>query len=392
MISLQERLVDAALCLKGTATKPGEHHILACYPFVQGNPFQRMQYAAGMQAGCATLALDDYRGISAPLDDVPLLVHYHWVHGLLATAASPDQAQQMVGDFLDHVDRQRQNGCRILWTVHNILSHAGKFHTEECQLRAGLADRADHLHIMNPDSVQLCAPKYRLDPSKIISVPHPSYSGVYGSYMDAGQARLDLGLLPGDKALLLFGAMGPHKGILRLLSMLDRLQDVMAGRIKLFVVGRAGTSDFMEELRQAVAGRADVRVDARSVDDQTLQLYFKAADAVICPYPRVLNSGVAMTAASYGRPVIVPQALEPVFSGAPGLAHSFDPGNFETVIAAMLAAFIAGADAGSRQGFRAWAQKRNPAVISRAFFAELLGKNQLQSKNQKHSKNTERHQ
>src|SRR5205085_5399609 len=66
-----------------------------------------------------------------------------------------------------------------------------------------------------------------------------------------------------------------------------------------------------EQLRWAIEsaaqGDARIRLELREIGDDELQLFLNAADLVVLPYERVLNSGSALLALSFGRPVLVPR-------------------------------------------------------------------------------------
>jgi glycosyltransferase involved in cell wall biosynthesis len=68
-------------------------------------------------------------------------------------------------------------------------------------------------------------------------------------------------------------------------------------------------------------GKANVRFDARFIPDDEVAAYFAAADVVIAPYRAEAQSGVAMTAFHFGRPVIAARVggLPDIIDGENGI-------------------------------------------------------------------------
>jgi beta-1,4-mannosyltransferase len=60
-------------------------------------------------------------------------------------------------------------------------------------------------------------------------------------------------------------------------------------------------------LDRATADDSRLRVTERFLDDDELARVIRAADHVVLPYRRVLNSGSALLALTLGRPVLLPR-------------------------------------------------------------------------------------
>ena len=370
--SFDEACVDAKLSLFAKGIDLAQAHLLAYYPPVHRNPFQHMLYSAAFEQGFACFPVrGDLEEVGAPTVKAPLGVHYHWVHRVFSGAETSREAARQSQTFLDLVDGQKDAGLKILWTVHNLLSHSAKFVDEEIELRANLADRADFVHIMNPATVELCGRYYELNASKTFMVPHPSYFGVYGDYIGAEQARFDLGLTPEDKTLLLFGALGPHKGARQFISELDELEKTLNTRLRVLIAGQPSNADYMEEIYALAAGRPNVSLYERHIDDQTVQTLFRATDAVVCPYDIGLNSGVAATAATFGRPCVVPDILVPAMTGAGAGVIGFNPNDRTSLGVAVGRALEASENPDTEKTLTHWAEMHRPRAISRAFFEAL---------------------
>ncbi|WCL55133.1 glycosyltransferase [Gimibacter soli] len=345
--------------------------VLGVYPYARRNPFQRMLYA---DPGCHDVDIimlarpDELEAIAAGR---PAIAHYHWVHSLFDGMKSPRAVAKAAKQFIAHLDAQKAVGTGIVWTLHNVMSHRSRWPEEELMVREALAAKADIIHVMNPDSAAMTGPLYRLDPERVQHVPHPSYFGVYPAYQARPVARRSLGLKDGEIALLFFGMIEPYKGLRTFLASLDTLQDRLGGRVRALIAGRPSDKDFLAEVEETVRKRNDIRLHAEAVDDQSVQTWFRAADIVMCPYPRGLNSGVAQTAISFGRPVVASAGLQPTLPDIPGAVSVFDPSAPDTFVTATLAAVKAAARPELEAELLEWAARLAPESVSRRFFAML---------------------
>ncbi|WP_374764417.1 glycosyltransferase [Yunchengibacter salinarum] len=370
-----ERMVDGVLALQAAGRDPARGGLLLYWPQVASNPFHGTLYARGFDNDWAVLPLDEVGG---PLGQagVPVTVHIHWIHRLFSRITRRREAVARADAFLDRLAGLQADGTHLVWTVHNLLAHHSDFPGVERDTCARLADLVDSIHVMNPDTVALAASHYQLPAHKVFHVPHPAYGPVYGAYMGRAQARLDLGLRPADVAILLFGALLPYKGIRQTIARLDSLQKLArpGGQVRLILAGGRGPDHFMAELEQLTAARSDVSVYAGHVSDQAVQTYFRAADVVACPYPVSLNSGVAMTGVSFGRPVVVPNSLMAVFSGAGAMVQGFDPAAFHSLDGALAQALAAADDSSARGQLQAFVADHDPAHVSDRFFKALAAR------------------
>ena len=104
--------------------------------------------------------------------------------------------------------------------------------------------------------------------------------------------------LDGNVALF-FGHVRPFKGLDIALAAWRLLKT----KVTLVVAGEAWWKS-EEEYRALAAGLENVRLDFRFVPDDEIATYFAAADVVLAPYRIEAQSGVALTAFHFARPVI----------------------------------------------------------------------------------------
>lgn len=279
--------------------------LLAYYPLARSNPYQALLYSRSFEEGVATLPIADLDA----LEDAPALralgatvwAHLHWLAPVLQDARDGVDARARIDAFLAKIDAARQAGVRVAWTVHNVLPHDSAFPDEEIRLRIEVLERCDVVHCLGEDTPAIAAPLFKIPEDLVEVVPHPSYLGVYARTMGQRQARLELGLAPEALVVGAFGAILPYKGTS---GMLDAFQEAAAldPRLRLVVAGMAMTGT--DEIRKRCEADPAIISWFGRVPDIDMQRYLEACDAVLLTHEKVLNSGVAFLAWTFGKPVI----------------------------------------------------------------------------------------
>jgi glycosyltransferase involved in cell wall biosynthesis len=176
-----------------------------------------------------------------------------------------------------------------------------------------------------------------------------------GAIPSRAEARRRLGL-HGNVALF-FGHVRPFKG----LDVALRAWRLLQSNVTLVVAGEAWWRS-EDEYRALADGLTNVRFDFRYIPDAEIATYFAAADVVLAPYRIEAQSGVALTAFHFARPVIA--------SDAGGLPEIVDaewvfPSEEHVALAARVDAFFTRAD---RAGL-----ERRAAAAARKYSWEEYG-------------------
>jgi hypothetical protein len=117
--------------------------------FSRTNPYAAMLYASARGAfdiSPGTLS-DAIAALPMPGTPGPAVIfHLHWLNAFTVRAKTEEQARQDFTDFLSQLDLFQSRGGRVVWTIHNTVSHDTKFRDLEIEMSALIATRADVLH------------------------------------------------------------------------------------------------------------------------------------------------------------------------------------------------------------------------------------------------------
>ena len=363
---------EATTAFRQLAAHP-DPYLLAAYPSYTANPYQDLLYGAASVEGFATVRMPRWRQLSELLalqdGGLSTVLHLHWLQPVLRDAGSEADARARVARFAEDLDTYRARGGRLVWTVHNVLPHEMRFEAAEIDLCVAVAERADVIHVLVERTPELVAPYYELPRERVLHVPHPSYQGVYPDHVSRDDARRELGLMPDEFVVAAVGDIRPYKG---LDDLLDAWQDVPTDRPRRLLIAGAPLRDQRDA--QAIVERAGVaprvQVDARRIPPEELQVIFRAADVMILPYRRALNSGALLLALTFGVPVIVPEAAGFAEIVDPSFARTFRAGDRASLADVLTRAPELATEEAAQSALRA-AARYEPRAMSERFVREL---------------------
>ena len=287
----------------------------------RGNPYQNLLYReiSGFCMEPGTIA--DARQRLASSGGCDRVFHLHWTAPILGNSADRADATGRMELFLKELGAFRADGGRLVWTIHNILPHECQHRDLEAELCRRLCELADFIHVHGRQVPALAAPHYAIPQSKVVVGRHGSYLGVYPQGVVRADARRQLGLTDDMTVLLFIGQIRGYKGLDHLVAAYRTLKSRNSG-LRLLIAGRPMMPPAaLEALAQVDPG---IRIEARRIADEELQVFFAASDVSVLPYSSVLTSGSAYLSLSFGTPVIAPRAgllTEAVDDGVNGFLY-----------------------------------------------------------------------
>lgn len=233
------------------------------------------------------------------------ILHLHWIDPYIKGST---WAQRLVYSlkFLADIFTTRIAGIKVVWTIHNRISHEAQFSHLELWTIRQLVKLVDRIIVHHQAALLELADLYQFNPGKATVIPHGHYRTIYGEAIAPEAARAILGLPNTGKVYLNLGMLRPYKGIERLLQTWRDHPEVTANHT-LLIAGKALGDAYGQQLVQQVAEVKGVVLHQGFVEDHLIAVYFSAANVVVLPFENILTSGSLILAMSYGKPIIAPR-------------------------------------------------------------------------------------
>jgi glycosyltransferase involved in cell wall biosynthesis len=275
--------------------------VLAWPAFVNktGNPYNSLLYEHVSEFGAEVVEFTPVRLLTGQYD----VIHVHWPEGLLLDDRRWVTAVRG-GALLGLLRLARMRGASLVWTVHNLGSHepaSSGLATRMWQLFTAEVDGYISLSRSGISAVEQQFPELSDRPGFV--VPHGHYRGVYPREVSKREARERLHI-PGEAMVFLFvGVIRPYKNVVHCVEAFRQWKPQDA---RLVVAGNPASDDLRKEITAAAELDERTQTHLAFIPPEEMQYYLEAADAVVLPYTDILNSGTALLALSFDRPVIVP--------------------------------------------------------------------------------------
>lgn len=232
------------------------------------------------------------------------VLHVHWPesvfnHGLFGALA-------VTRTLLEAMDWLRRRGTRCVWTVHNLAAHERRYPEQERRFLQAFTRRLDGFFVLDDSGLELARntfPELRARPGFV--VPHPHYRDAYASDLSRRQARALLGVPAECRVVAFLGQILEYKNVVELVRVFRSTPDP---ELRLLIAGQPRTAALAAAIERTAAGDGRILRSLRYVPPHRVQHYLRAADLVALPYREILNSGSAMLALSFDRPVLMPES------------------------------------------------------------------------------------
>lgn len=269
----------------------------------QQNPYNALIYGALCAQGTQ---VTEYYGGAWLLGRYDVF-HVHWPesafnHGLVGAWLT----SQTLLAAMDHL---RRRGTRCLWTAHNLAAHERRFPRAEARAWRAFNARLDGFVSLTEyglGAVRERFPELQHVPGFVVA--HPHFRGAYPDTISRDEARRKLGLALDARVISYVGRILEYKNVPELIRVFGQLQARDARPLALLVAGQPRAQALAQQVTAARADDARVQLALRHIPTDELQLYLRAADLVVLPYREIFNSGSALLALSFDRPVLMPSS------------------------------------------------------------------------------------
>jgi len=268
------------------------------------NPYLAMLTGALAREG---VDFEDFGGRRA-VATRPDVIHIHWPEQLVDWDLPAARVLVRSIVVLSVLALSRARGTRIVWTAHNVRPHElprPRIYAMYSYIFARLLSAVIVLSPSAAGSLRASIPGLR---SKQFTVaPHGHYRTWYAPAPRRSEARRQLGLGVDATILLAIGLIRPYKNLPRLV---DAFKSGQYGPdVELVIAGRVAGAGLEQALLSARDDSDHIHFSFGHVSDDDLSVWLGGSDVVVLPYASasVLNSGAAMLALSFDRPVVVPK-------------------------------------------------------------------------------------
>ncbi|WP_190300494.1 glycosyltransferase [Rufibacter hautae] len=230
------------------------------------------------------------------------IFHIHWPSNVIF-GESEARANIRLTIFFAFINLIQFFNKKVVWTVHNLEDHEGKFPALQKKLNDFMYKKVDGFISLNQSGLELINQKTAKNrKKKTAHIHHPHYRNYYKNEISRAQAREQLGV-PHDKFVFLFlGQIRAYKNVTGLVEAYKALHHPNA----LLLIAGNVHEDIRDELQKHLENAPDIKFVNSFVKDEDLQLYFNCADVVVTPYNKIFNSGSALLNLSFGKPTLAP--------------------------------------------------------------------------------------
>jgi beta-1,4-mannosyltransferase len=229
------------------------------------------------------------------------ILNLHWPEQRLLKESPVKSLLSCLFLFLT-IDLLRFRGCRVIWTVHNLSPHDCRYPSLERWYYRRLLSRIDGYLSLGQTATTSLRKKFAVpEQIPIQAIPHGHYQDVYPT-SSMSSSRNILGIPRHVKVILFFGQIRPYKN---LGALIKAFHGCAGNELCLLIAGNS-SGQMTQDLMDQISDDSRITLYSRHIRDDEVQLFFGACDLVVLPYKEILNSGSAILALSFNRPVLVP--------------------------------------------------------------------------------------
>ncbi len=345
----------------------GARPTLYTFPNWRSNPYLTILHTGAAWAGWRTAGGTTLDALASDIQDLNAgdVLHVHWTAPVCVGARDERDARKRVSRFRRILVVAAERGVRLIWTVHNEVPHEMAFRAQELAVIRTLVERADAIIQLHEFTSAAVADSYTLPATKLFTLRHSSYLGIYPIETDQESARRFLGVDSRSNVVGYVGQVRPYKGVFELLDAVSSLARRTAD-VEFLLAGKTQPDDLPRIEARMPHGIRSTRQHS-FVSDDHLQYWVTAADVLVFPYKKVLNSGSVLLAATFGRPCVLPAdtPLHDVYRDERWVLFYGEGGEYETLEDAIASALARSAELS--KAAVAFARRYSPFQMSREY-------------------------
>jgi beta-1,4-mannosyltransferase len=273
--------------------------VLAWPAFRSENPYTSLLYRELEELGVPVAEFS----ASRLLTSAPAILHLHWPE-MSVNVPALSRAFVRGTALLLLIGLARLRGTKVVWTVHNLHSHEGRHPRLERWFWRMFIPLVTGYISLSPGGGEAARHRFRTLRRRLgFVIPHGHFRSAYPASVSAQQARASLHLPVHAPVYAFVGQIRSYKNVPNLIRIFRELTNCNA---RLLVAGKPESLLIREQVLEAAAGDDRVVLRLGHIPDEMVQVYLRACDLVVLPFTEVLNSGSALLALGFDRPVLVP--------------------------------------------------------------------------------------
>lgn len=248
--------------------------------------------------GFGVHALDDFFSSWKHFHSVRL-VHLNWFENLDDTSIF--RALTSFFKKMIVLTTIRVSGKKLVWTMHNRISHEKKTSFLSNWIRHFLIIWSHRIIIHSEISRSLLLERYPGISPKIFYLPHPEFIGNYGP-IPIHEPEV---VFSEPLVLLFMGAVKPYKNIELLIKAVSPFKE----KVKLIIAGNPNSEAYRNKIMDIASPAGNIDLRLNFIPDHEIPSLIQESDVLVLPYDLFssLNSGTVILAFSYKKTVICPE-------------------------------------------------------------------------------------
>lgn len=233
------------------------------------------------------------------------VLHLHWLHYFYRrdTLETSADAYEQFAENLTYA--KKVLGYKIVWTLHNVYPHERPFPQLDHCARLLVCELADEV-LCHCKYAKGIAEKLFHRTENVQVIPHGNFIDAFPNEISQSDARRELDICDDQFVYLFFGNARAYKGIENLVSAF--LAHAREDAVLVLMMRKAFDVAYAEEVEGLAQKDDRIKVfTSEYFPEADFQIYINAADVTVFPFAEVLTSGSAITALSFGKPVVMPR-------------------------------------------------------------------------------------
>lgn len=266
-----------------------------------GNPYCELLYSEVKKLGHGVRAYSFFRACFGNYS----IWHIHWPdHYIQRRILGISLSPFCLLHFILSLILCRLKGIKIIWTVHNLGPHERKDSWGyDLFFRIFTENVAGCIYLTESSRNKAIEAYPILKQKKWYLIPHGHYREFYPNTVVKKEARKFLNISQEDVVIGFIGQIRPYKNLPPLIK---AFKEIESPTTRLIIAGNAYCTRTRNEILGLIKNDPRIVFHDKFIPTEETQYYLNSFDLVALPFSEILNSGSAILALSFNKPVIVP--------------------------------------------------------------------------------------